>query len=125
MPIGGEKLQDRARDTALVLPGVSHARPFTEQLDVYEVAGKAFLIVTDDPGRTHRHPQGRTEVRAAAATRGAGYEGSVGRPGVIDGRPPEGAWRADVLASGRPTTRTHLLCEGSANVSRANRAPRP
>lgn len=50
MPISGEKLQDRARDTALALPGVSHGRPFTEQLDVYKVAGKVFLIVTDDPG---------------------------------------------------------------------------
>jgi hypothetical protein len=49
MPISGEKLQDRARDTALALPGVSHGRPFTEQLDVYKVAGKVFLIVTDDP----------------------------------------------------------------------------
>jgi predicted DNA-binding protein (MmcQ/YjbR family) len=49
MPISGEKLQDRARDTALALPGVSHGRPSTEQLDVYKVAGKAFLIVTDDP----------------------------------------------------------------------------
>ena len=48
MPISGEKLQDRARDTALALPGVSHGRPLTEQLDVYKVAGKVFLIVTDD-----------------------------------------------------------------------------
>jgi hypothetical protein len=48
MPISGEKLQDRARDTALALPGVSHGRPFTEQLDVYKVAGKVFLIVTDE-----------------------------------------------------------------------------
>jgi predicted DNA-binding protein (MmcQ/YjbR family) len=49
MPISGEKLQDRACDTALALPGVSHGRPFTKQLDVYKVAGKVFLIVTDDP----------------------------------------------------------------------------
>jgi hypothetical protein len=68
MPISGEKLQDRARDTALALPGVSHGRPFTEQLDVYKVAGKVFLIV-GRPRRTHRHPQGRTGVRAAAGTR--------------------------------------------------------
>ncbi|MGI5133463.1 hypothetical protein [Streptomyces sp. CA-106110] len=38
MPISGEKLQDGARDTALVLPGVSNGRPFTEELDVYKVA---------------------------------------------------------------------------------------
>ncbi|WP_426513088.1 MmcQ/YjbR family DNA-binding protein [Dactylosporangium sp. McL0621] len=49
MPISGEKLQDRTRDTAPALPGVSHGRPFTEQLDVYKVAGKVFPIVTDDP----------------------------------------------------------------------------
>ncbi|MGW7529250.1 MmcQ/YjbR family DNA-binding protein [Streptomyces sp. NPDC054783] len=49
MPISGEMLQDRARDTTLALSGVSHGRPFTEQLNVYKVAGKVFLIVTDDP----------------------------------------------------------------------------
>lgn len=53
MPISSEKLQDRARDTARALPGVSPGRPFTEQLDVRTVAGEVFLIVTDDPdGRT-------------------------------------------------------------------------
>jgi hypothetical protein len=69
MPISGEKLQDRARDTTLALPGVSHGRSCTEQLDAYKVAGKVFLIVTDDTDDTDRHPQGRTGVRAAAATR--------------------------------------------------------
>lgn len=49
MSFNGTKLQDTARHTALALPGVSHGRPFTEQLDVYKVAGKVFLIVTDDP----------------------------------------------------------------------------
>jgi hypothetical protein len=49
MPISSEKLQDRARDTALALPGVSHRRSCTEQLDACKVAGKVFLIVTDDP----------------------------------------------------------------------------
>lgn len=49
MTVSGEQLQDTARETALALPGVSHGRPFTEQLDVYKVAGKVFLIVTDDP----------------------------------------------------------------------------
>ncbi|WP_051858068.1 MmcQ/YjbR family DNA-binding protein [Streptomyces cellulosae] len=49
MPFSGTKLQDTARHTALALPGVSHGRPFTEQLEVYKVAGKVFLIVTDDP----------------------------------------------------------------------------
>ena len=34
---------------ALALPGVSHGYPFAPGLDVYKVAGKVFLIVTDDP----------------------------------------------------------------------------
>ncbi|MBO4253057.1 MmcQ/YjbR family DNA-binding protein [Streptomyces griseorubiginosus] len=49
MSLSGEQLQDTARGTALALPGTGHGRPFTEQLDVYKVAGKVFLIVTDDP----------------------------------------------------------------------------
>ena len=49
MSFSGTRLQDTARHSALALPGVSHGRPFTEQLDVYKVAGKVFLIVTDDP----------------------------------------------------------------------------
>lgn len=49
MSHSGEELQDTARATARALPGVSHGRPFTEHLEVYKVAGKVFLIVTDDP----------------------------------------------------------------------------
>ncbi|MEU3739966.1 MmcQ/YjbR family DNA-binding protein [Streptomyces sp. NPDC032198] len=49
MSAAGDRLQDTARQTALALPDVSHGRPFTPQLDVYKVAGKVFLIVTDDP----------------------------------------------------------------------------
>lgn len=45
----GDRLQDTARKVALALPDVSHSRPFTPQLDVHKVAGKVFLIVTDDP----------------------------------------------------------------------------
>jgi predicted DNA-binding protein (MmcQ/YjbR family) len=45
----GDRLQDTARQAALALPGVSHGRPFTPELDVYKVAGKVVLIVTDDP----------------------------------------------------------------------------
>nr|WP_196789417.1 MmcQ/YjbR family DNA-binding protein [Streptomyces caniscabiei] len=33
----------------MALPDVSHGYPFTPGLDVYKVAGKVFLIVTDDP----------------------------------------------------------------------------
>lgn len=50
MTISGKRLQDVARGTARKLPGVSNGRPFTAKLDVYKVAGKVFLIVTDDPG---------------------------------------------------------------------------
>ncbi|MEU6157850.1 MmcQ/YjbR family DNA-binding protein [Streptomyces sp. NPDC047130] len=49
MSAAGDRLQDTARRTALALPGVSRSRPFTPRLDVYKVAGKVFLIVTDDP----------------------------------------------------------------------------
>ncbi|MFD5315794.1 MmcQ/YjbR family DNA-binding protein [Streptomyces sp. NPDC127098] len=49
MSAAGDRLQDTARQAALALPGVSHGRPFTPALDVYKVAGKVFLIVTDDP----------------------------------------------------------------------------
>jgi predicted DNA-binding protein (MmcQ/YjbR family) len=49
MSFNGTNLQNTARHTALALPAVSHGRPFTDQLDVYKVAGKVFLIVTDDP----------------------------------------------------------------------------
>ncbi|MER7727444.1 MmcQ/YjbR family DNA-binding protein [Streptomyces sp. NPDC096323] len=49
MTITGKRLQDVAHSTAGNLPGVSSGRPFTPKLDVYKVAGKVFLIVTDDP----------------------------------------------------------------------------
>ena len=49
MSAAGERLQGTARRAALALPDVSHGYPFTPELDVYKVAGKVFLIVTDDP----------------------------------------------------------------------------
>ncbi|MDT0267303.1 MmcQ/YjbR family DNA-binding protein [Streptomyces sp. DSM 44915] len=49
MSAAGDRLQDTARRSALALPDVSHGRPFTPRLDVYKVAGRVFLIVTDDP----------------------------------------------------------------------------
>ncbi|MFF3906640.1 MmcQ/YjbR family DNA-binding protein [Streptomyces sp. NPDC001848] len=48
MSAAGDRLQDSSRRAALALANVSHGRPFTG-LDVYKVAGKVFLIVTDDP----------------------------------------------------------------------------
>ncbi|MBK6019104.1 MmcQ/YjbR family DNA-binding protein [Streptomyces sp. MBT53] len=47
MNTAGDRLQDTARRAALALPDVSHGYPFTPGLDVYKVAGKVFLIVTD------------------------------------------------------------------------------
>ncbi|MFD7291909.1 MmcQ/YjbR family DNA-binding protein [Streptomyces sp. NPDC059897] len=49
MSAAGDRLQDTAREAALALPSVSHGYPFTPALDVYKVADKVFLIVTDDP----------------------------------------------------------------------------
>ncbi|WP_147916066.1 MmcQ/YjbR family DNA-binding protein [Ruania zhangjianzhongii] len=49
MSRSGEHVQQIARRTAGSLPGVSNGRPFTESLDVYKVADKVFMIVTDDP----------------------------------------------------------------------------
>ena len=49
MSAAGDRLQDTARQAALALPDVSHGYPFTPALDVYKVAGRVFLIVTDDP----------------------------------------------------------------------------
>lgn len=47
--MNGKRMQQAARHTAEALPGTACGRPFTEKLDVYKVAGKVFLIVTDDP----------------------------------------------------------------------------
>lgn len=47
--LSGQQLQSFARTLASELPGTSHGRPFVEKLDVYKVAGKVFMIVTDDP----------------------------------------------------------------------------
>ena len=49
MNAAGDRLQDTARRAALALPDVSHGYPFTPGLDVYKIAGKVLLIVTDDP----------------------------------------------------------------------------
>ncbi|MBT2545713.1 MmcQ/YjbR family DNA-binding protein [Streptomyces sp. ISL-44] len=49
MSAAGDRLQDTAREAALALPGTDHGYPFTQHLDVYKIAGKVFLIVTDDP----------------------------------------------------------------------------
>lgn len=49
MSAAGDRIQDIARQAALALPGTDHGYPFTQHLDVYKIAGKVFLIVTDDP----------------------------------------------------------------------------
>jgi predicted DNA-binding protein (MmcQ/YjbR family) len=80
----GDRLQDTARKAALALPDVSHGRPFTPRLEVYKVADKVFLIVTDDPEEQiitvkcepehARHWSAATprSPRAAISTRGTG-----------------------------------------------------
>jgi len=50
MTLSGSEVQQIARNTAQRLPGAGHGHPFTPRLDVYKVAGKVFMIVTDDPG---------------------------------------------------------------------------
>jgi predicted DNA-binding protein (MmcQ/YjbR family) len=47
--ITGPRLQQTARAAAEDLPGTSSGRPFVDELEVYKVGGKVFLIVTDDP----------------------------------------------------------------------------
>lgn len=49
MTLSGSEIQQIARHTAQRLPGAGHGHPFTPALDVYKVAGKVFMIVTDDP----------------------------------------------------------------------------
>ncbi|WP_112134282.1 MmcQ/YjbR family DNA-binding protein [Glycomyces dulcitolivorans] len=49
MTITGAQLQRAARSAAEGLDATSHGRPFVDKLDVYKVAGRVFLIVTDDP----------------------------------------------------------------------------
>lgn len=49
MTITGPRLRQAAREAAEELRGTSSGRPFVDKLDVYKVAGKVFLIVTDDP----------------------------------------------------------------------------
>jgi len=47
--LDGAGLQRAARAAAGELRGVTSGRPFVAKLEVYKVAGKVFLIVTDDP----------------------------------------------------------------------------
>ncbi|MGW2262763.1 MmcQ/YjbR family DNA-binding protein [Streptomyces sp. NPDC001780] len=73
MSAAGDRLQDTARRAALALPGTDHGYPFTRHLDVYKVAGKVFLIVTDDldeqiitvkcePERARAHIHGHVSI---------------------------------------------------------------
>lgn len=82
MSAAGDHLQDTARRAALALPDVSHGYFFTPGLDVYKVAGKVFLIVTDDPDEqiitVKREPEhARAQVRGYASI----SPGLAGRPG--------------------------------------------
>ena len=46
--LGGQDVQRVAREVADGLPGTSSGYPFTPHLRVWKVAGKVFLIVTED-----------------------------------------------------------------------------
>lgn len=48
MSLSGQNIQDRAREVARGLAGTSSGYPFTKHLQVWKVAGKVFLIVTED-----------------------------------------------------------------------------
>lgn len=48
MNLSGEDIQNEARRVADELSDTSCGYPFTEHLQVWKVAGKAFLIVTED-----------------------------------------------------------------------------
>lgn len=50
MSLTGPRLQRLACTTAQGLPGVTEGYPFTEHLLVFKVAGRVFLVVTQDPG---------------------------------------------------------------------------
>lgn len=48
MSLDGQSVQRIAQETADGLPGTSSGYPFTKHLRVWKVAGKVFLIVTED-----------------------------------------------------------------------------
>ena len=48
MSLNGHTIQNRAREVARGLSGTSSGYPFTKHLQVWKVAGKVFLIVTED-----------------------------------------------------------------------------
>ncbi|KND28204.1 MmcQ/YjbR family DNA-binding protein [Streptomyces acidiscabies] len=76
MTLTGERLQRAARRTADALPGTTSSRPFSPGLDVRKVAGKVFLIVTDDPGEriitVKAEPEHGRRLRAAYPSIGVG-----------------------------------------------------
>lgn len=48
LSLSGQNIQDGARAVARALAGTSSGYPFTKHLQVWKVAGKVFLIVTED-----------------------------------------------------------------------------
>lgn len=48
MSLSGQDIQDKAQEVARDLAGTSSGYPFTKHLQVWKVAGKVFLIVTED-----------------------------------------------------------------------------
>ncbi|MEU3332945.1 MmcQ/YjbR family DNA-binding protein [Glutamicibacter creatinolyticus] len=48
MSLSGKQIQHIAAEVAKRLPGTGSGYPFTEHLQVWKVAGKVFLIITED-----------------------------------------------------------------------------
>lgn len=48
MSLSGSGLQDLARETARSLAEVTEGYPFTDSLRVFKVAGRVFLVVTEE-----------------------------------------------------------------------------
>ncbi|MEX3105325.1 MULTISPECIES: MmcQ/YjbR family DNA-binding protein [unclassified Streptomyces] len=69
-------MQRAARWTADALPDAASSRLFSPSLEVRKVAGKVFLIVTDDPGKriitVKAEPEHGRRLRAVYATISAG-----------------------------------------------------
>jgi hypothetical protein len=109
----GDQLQDTARQAALALPDVSHGYPFTPELDVYKVAGKVFLIVTDDPIITLKcePKRARAHERDYASITYLEAEAQAGTPHFrsADGQTQPTSARRRPAANDQPALRQWML----------------
>ena len=51
MALSADRMFEIARDVASALDGVTNGRPFTPNLDVYRVASKVFMVITENEDR--------------------------------------------------------------------------